>query len=249
MRIWFLLVLSLLSLSSCTKEPPPSKVVMALFDLSQSTQNPAIRQKYRDSFQRILDKVGAGDVIVADLITDDPLSQSSFPINEPIEAFNPGTDNPMLVKKKQEEFDDQLKVRRGQLATKAQTLLNDQTRRSNKTKILDAMRLAERVFKTYQRPKKVLVIFSDMIEDSDFRNFQTQPPTDADTTQLLEREKKAGTLPDLTGVKVYVIGAAGSQASSAVYTAIEKFWLQYFKQAGADLVKERYGAALLDFNE
>jgi hypothetical protein len=225
------------------------KVVMALFDLSQSTQNSAMRQKYYESFQRILEKVGGGDILVADLITDDPLSQSSFPINETLAAFDPGTDNELLVRKKRGAFDKQLKEQRERLAAQVQTLLNDQNRKINKTRILDAMRLAERVFKTYQRPKKVLVIFSDMIEDSDRRNFQTQPPGEADITQLLDREKKAGTWPDLTGVKVYVIGAAGSQGSSAAYTAIENFWLQYFKQTGADLVKERYGAALLAFNE
>lgn len=262
MRGWLPLLLCLLTLASCrngnpTTTPTPSptpaggKVVMALFDLSSSTRETAIRQRYADSFQRVLDKVGENDVIVADAITDDPLGQSSFPINQTFPLFNPGTDNPLLVRKKQGEYDTQLQERRGQLAATAQRLLADTSRRISQTRILDAIRLAERVFKTYLRQKKVLVIFSDMIEESDRANFQREAPMEANTAKLLDQEQRASRLPDLAGVRVYVIGAAASNQRLAAtsYTDVQNFWLQYFKRVGADLAKERYGAALLSFDE
>lgn len=262
MRNSLLLTFCVLTLAGCrngdpaltpTPSPTPAagKVVMALFDLSSSTKDNAIRQRYAESFQRVLDKAVANDVIVADAITDNPLGQSSFPINQTFPLFNPGTDNPLIVRKKQEEYDKQLQELRGQLSATAQRLLADSARRINQTRILDATRLAERVFKTYLRQKKVLVVFSDMIEESDRANFQRQTPTEASTAKLLGEEQRAGRLPDLAGVRVYVIGAGASsqRLAPASYTNVENFWLQYFKRAGADLAKERYGAALLSFDE
>lgn len=227
-----------------------NKVVFCLFDLSGSTEAATTRRKYADSFKRILDKIAEGDVIVADAITDNPLSQSSFPVNEEFPEFNPGTDNEILVKNKREEFDTQLQQRRDRIAKTASDLLNDQTRKINRTKILDSMQLAESVFNTYKRPRKVLVVFSDMIEASDHYNFKRQTLSEAARRHIIEAEKKAGRLPKLSGVRVYVVGAGvGSRASSAMYENIENFWLEYFKAAGADLPKERYGAALITFDE
>ncbi len=223
---------------------------MVLFDMSSSTQSKEIRQRYAEDFKRILNSCGSGDVMVADAITDNPLAQSTFPINDEFEAFNPGTDNPMLVKKKEEEFNQKLRDRRDQIFVKAQSLLNDESRKITKTKILDSILLADRVFHTYNNQKKVLVIFSDMVEESDKYNFQQHHPTEAMSEQIINQEKQTKRLPDLAGVKVYVIGASagGYQSSSSEqFINIENFWLKYFKIAGADLTKDRYGAALIKF--
>ena len=256
MRITLLSAVCMLCLSNCRTEPqPPSctgKVVMALFDLSSSTQDATTRQRYSETFKRILDGCGSGDILVADAITDNPLAQSTFPINDQFESFNPGTDNPLIVRKKEEEHNQKLKYHREQIIARAESLLNDHSRKIARTKILDAMSLADRVFHTYNCPKKVLVIFSDMVEESDRYNFQRQPPSEAMAEQIVDQEKQSKRLPDMTGVRVYVIGAsAGSYQSSSSdqFDRIEHFWQQYFKSAGADLPRERYGAALLKFDE
>jgi hypothetical protein len=257
MRTLLLLAACLLCLVGCNggvQQPKPceGKVVMALFDLSSSTQDDSIRQRYAEDFRRILDGCGAGDILVADTITDNPLAQSTFPINDLFEAFHPGTDNPLIARKKEEEHNQKLKDQRDQILARVRSLLNDRSRKITKTKILDAMLLAERVFRTYNCPKKVLVIFSDMVEESDQYNFKRQPPTEAMTEKIIDQEKQAKRMPDLAGVRVYVIGAsAGSYQSSSSdqFTRIEHFWQQYVKSAGADLPKERYGAALLKFDE
>lgn len=229
--------------------PAENKVVFCLFDLSGSTKDATTRKKYSDSFKRILDKIAEGDVIVADAITDNPLSQSSFPVNEEFPEFNPGTDNEILVKNKREEFDAELRQRLGRIAKTASDLLNDQTRKINRTKILDSMQLAERVFHTYTRAKKVLVIFSDMIEASDRYNFLKQPLNESERRRIIAAEKNQRLLPDLAGVCVYVVGAAVSdQRTSLAFENIESFWIEYFRAAGGDLTKDRYGA-LLSFGE
>lgn len=230
--------------------PPAGKVVCVLVDRSSSTKEQGVRQRYIESFRRILDKLGTGDIIVADAITDNPLAQSSFPVNDEFETFQPGTDNPLIVKKKQEEHEGKLREKRDQVWDKAQGLFAGAP--SKQTKIFDALRLAERVFHTYQRQKKVLVIFSDMVEESERHNFTRERLTEAASARIISEEKEAKRLPDLNGVKVYVIGAGQSgnrSSSSEQYAGIQSFWLQYFKSAGADLPKERYGAALLKFDE
>lgn len=226
------------------------KVVFCLYDLSASTEAPAIRKKYDESFKRILEKMNEGDVLVADAITDNPLSRSSFPVNEQFPNFDPKTDNPLIVQKKRQVFEDGLRDRRERISKAMTALLSDQSRKINSTKILDAMQLADRVFRTYNRPKKVLVVFSDMIEESDHCNFQKQRLNSNESERIIQSEKKADRLPDFSGVRVYVIGSAVTgQSSSDRYQSIETFWLQYFKAAGADLPKERYGSGLINFDE
>ncbi len=151
---------------------------------------------------------------------------------------------------KRRDFESQLNEKRDGLSKAIATLLSDRSRKINRTKILDAIQLADRVFRTYNRPKKVLVVFSDMIEESDHYNFQKQKLSDAESQQIIAAEQKAGRLPALSGVRVYVIGSSVSGPSSSErFESIERFWQAYFKATGADLSKERYGAALISFDE
>lgn len=245
-----ILVLSLGG-SACQRHTTelPSKVVFCLFDLSRSAAGTATRQKYAESFKRILDNIGGGDAIVADAITDNPLSKSTFFVNEEFPLFKPGTDNPPLVKNRREEYEAQLNQKRGAASKAVSALLDNTSLTFNQTKILDAMQLAERVFHTYTRPKKVLVVFSDMIEASNRYNFQRQTLDESERQRIIAAEKNQRLLPDLAGVCVYVVGAAVSdQRTSLAFENIESFWIEYFRAAGGDLTKDRYGA-LLSFGE
>ena len=254
-KIW--LIFSILLLSACNGEfpgntknqtPPPSKTVFVLFDVSDSTKAEETRRKYLESFDKIIEKTGEGDVLVADFISDDPLGQSSFAINQEFPVFQTDTDNDLIVKKQKQEFAEKIKAPREQIKEKAAQMLSDTSRPVKKTKILDANLLAEKVFQTYKRPKNVLVIFSDMIESSEKANFEKQKLTAEAVQKILETEKKAGRIPQLSNVKIYVIGASGGAASDS-FNQIQNFWLEYYKAAGADLSKENYGAALLKFDE
>ena len=54
-------------------------------------------------------------------------------------------------------------------------------------------------------------------------------------------------MPDLKDVKIYVSGA--SAKNDRKYDEIKKFWLAYFKKAGADFDENRYSPKMLDFLE
>ena len=60
-------------------------------------------------------------------------------------------------------------------------------------------------------------------------------------------KRKKGRLPDLAGVKIYITGATAGTPDK--FFAVQNFWLMYFKECGASLSKENYGATLLNFDE
>jgi hypothetical protein len=244
--------LSILVLLACVAAgaADSNKLVFVLFDLSDSTRPAAagsknsVRDQYLKEFRFILDSLKAGDAIVADGIRDNPLTQANFPVNEQLKPSAGWFGNPLREKAEFKQAKD--KIQSG-----VENLFRNAPNQVRFTKILDAMQLADRVFASIKRDRKVLVIFSDMVEESDRYNFITQPPSSARAQQVLKQEQARRALPRLKGVEVYVSGAgAGSYGNAGTDTiqAIKDFWLKYFGLCGANLPPERYGSALLTFN-
>ena len=66
----------------------------------------------------------------------------------------------------------------------------------------------------------------------------------------LDALEAGGSIPNLAGVRVYVVGAGvvkSSELPAARILAIQDFWQAYFTASGADLPADRYGAALVRF--
>ncbi len=78
-------------------------------------------------------------------------------------------------------------------------------------------------------------------------NFEKDKLTDKKIGEIIAKENTQKRLPDLKGVKVYVVGAKA--ATREQFYNIQNFWLRYFKECGANLLKENYGSALLNFDE
>lgn len=113
------------------------------------------------------------------------------------------------------------------------------------TEIMGALVPAQQVFASFPNyPRKILVIMSDMIEESLRYNFHKKPPGKKDVDRIIDAEKKQNFLPDLKGVKVYVVGAGGK--SSEDMPKIKVFWLAYFRACGAELNPANYGADLVE---
>lgn len=221
------------------------RVIFALFDLSGSTATPDIRRRYLQDFLRIAERLRPGDVLVADVINENPLSQSEFPIREELPRFVPWKSNKIV-------FERGLRETKERVATRAQQLLNEEKRSSAGTCIVDASRLAERVFATYNRRRPILVVFSDMIEECQGIDFRRRSLSARATEQILAELKKTGRLPDLAGVRVYVVGA-GRDVTGGLPAGrqreIQQFWQRFFALGGAELNPHRWGAALLAFED
>jgi len=64
---------------------------------------------------------------------------------------------------------------------------------------------------------------------------------------IIRNEKAKRRIADLAGVNVHAV-AAGSTDSNAFF-AVQNFWMRYFPEAGATLLKEDYGSTLMRFGE
>lgn len=83
--------------------------------------------------------------------------------------------------------------------------------------------------------ESTLYIFSDMLQSNrtiDMEGLRKMPPA-----SWIERERANGTLPDLTGLCVYVIGARVDTQQSQ---RVKNFWQEYFEATGAVFEARNY---------
>lgn len=254
LKIFLLIVLVFLFSLSCEKiktegKKTQQKTVVVLFDLSGSTKD--FRNVSFETFKKILSGTTHGDVIVAAKITESSIVEPEIPVKEPFPEFvaldktGRPTDNEFLIRQAKQEADKKLANKKDELLKIVKEFLF--TGNARKTDIMSSLHVADRVFKNYVRDKAILVILSDMIENADAYNFGNEKLTQKRIEEIIKKEKARNGMPELTGVKIYVVSAG--KLSADRFFAIQNFWLRYFKECGANLSKENYGSALLNFNE
>lgn len=236
------LTLVLLGCGLFKKETKETKVVLVLFDVSGSTKK--MRVNFFKNFEKILSRISHGDTIIADRITDASISRSDFFINDLLPPFSPTTTNPRGIKTEKKTADEKLRNKKRDISKRARDIILG-TQTTPYTDILSALSVAERVFISCSKGKKILVIFSDMILDTPQYNFEKEKLTDTKIEEIIKKEQK--NLSNLSGVKVYIVGATAETTDK--YFIIQNFWRRYFEECGATLLKSDYGATLLRFEE
>jgi hypothetical protein len=238
-----------LALAGCGPPPPerPAKVILVLFDLSESTATQAMRTAYADTFRAVASTIGPGDALVAGWITDRSAAELTLPVRLAIPPFEPGTDNPPMVTALRTEAEAKAKLEIDRACTTIEAGLRGPGRKVLKTSIMSSLAVAERVFASDPRPRKLLVLVSDMLEDSEHYVFDRMKLGPAEASRIIATERAAARLPDLAGVTVHVAGAAA--ATDEKLFEVQRFWLAYMHECGADLRKEHYGAALIGYEE
>jgi hypothetical protein len=198
-------------------------LTVVLFDVSRSTDDPAIRERYAEAFDRVLQATAASQgTLVADVIDDNPLAHASYPIDVTFAPCDPLTENRLTCEARAaESIQEATGVSREILGGPSGPAGTD---------IRAGVALAARVFGAYPAAsERSLVVLSDMVEHAPAR---AEDP------------------PSLGGVRVYVVGAgvvANGSLPARRILAIERTWRRFFAAAGADLSVERYGAALVRF--
>ena len=240
-----------LLLSGCTEvrrtvSTTPEVGLVALFDISASTDQQALKQRYQKEFLQVIEKVvPMGVVVRADAIRAKPLAETTFPLRLDFAKMS-------AIDRNQLDLDDSMKKARDTTSTELSKLFTENPP-TQQTPILDAIEVTRKIFSGADMDgihDRRLVIFSDMIESSDRYEFTRAPLGERAIAVMIEKEKRAGRIPSLTGVKVWVAGAGaggGSHLSTEQVRGIEQFWLNYFRAAGADLAPERYASTLLNF--
>jgi hypothetical protein len=232
------------------EEKTTTKTVVMLCDFSGSTKD--VRPLYLETFTKVLQSINLGDVIVLAKITNASITESEMPIQESFKAVtrNALTDNALKKNKEEKEAKEQLEQKKKEMLVKAeQTIIPTglQEKRILKTDIMSALLVAEKVFSNFHRDKNVLLICSDMIEDSSRYNFDKEKLNDQKIQEIINKEKGEGRLPNLNNASVYVIAAGTTQSDK--FLAIQNFWLKYFNEVSAQLPKEHYESMLVSFEE
>jgi hypothetical protein len=110
-----------------------------------------------------------------------------------------------------------------------------------KTELMGSLvNFAEGVISASQTPEKVILIVSDMMENSDSVSFYGSGGIASfDVEATLEKAEKANLISKLEGANVHVIGAgiSGSDRylSQTVMSKMQNFWAGYFERSGAEL--------------
>lgn len=237
MRIRVGLLAALLGLASCTASAEEStSATVVLFDVSNSTLTESVRVRYEDTFGMVLTHVREeGGVLGADVIDGNPLVHGELPVNE---TFEPCTirDNSLECR---EALDEREAGVRGEAAAILETS-------SRGTDIFGALVLAEQFFEAYpDAGARTLVLLSDMVQSANGMHLgMVEAWTQAELSAHLAR----GPSVDLSGVRVYVVGAGSTALAGTTPIQIEgmeRFWTRWFEAMGASVVF--FGANLARF--
>jgi hypothetical protein len=240
-RIVSVLLLAVMSLTGCSRfssgTSAPRPLVVVLFDVSRSTRDPSIRERYRATFAQVVDFVSAQHgTVVGDVIDADPLAHSTFPIDATFDACNPLTENRLTCEARATQLRDHV-------LAEADAILGEVPVGAG-TDIHDGISLAGRVFDAYpEATSRSLVLLSDMVEHSE------RVHGSADPGAVVGGLAADGLIPNLRGVTVYVSGAGvtSNPGPSQGFLATQAFWQAYFEHAGTVLSGMHYGAALVRF--
>jgi hypothetical protein len=232
-------------LSACDK---PKKItdlpknVTVLVDYSASTKQ--ARMDYTATWEAVMKKVNMDDHIFVWKISDKSAMEPRALLDE---SFIPDSPPKNDFQKRQARSGMRKNIDEAKM--KFLMIYNRETKLSGRTAIFDSLQVVERSFKNNKRDRSILVIMSDMVEDSRY-NFEKENLTDNRIDAIISELKKKQLICDLAGVQVYVVGAcATGTVANDRFNRIKKLWLRYFKETGANLREENYGSALIGFNE
>ena len=251
MKRWRLKLLGLILLSSLlllshinwsveafgkSENAKKSRVLVILVDMSGSA-NLARHTVYREAFEKIYQNLGQGDRVIVGTIT----GRSFIDFKPAVDVKIPKTSiwvNRIQFERNLTESKEKIRREVGRLLSRK--------RGTKRTEILNSLNIAETIFHNEKR-RKILVILSDMIQDSKEYKFDRVKVTDKYINKLIRYRQKHNLIPSLTDVKVYVAGATGADPSK--YRSVEKFWARYFAKTGADFSPHRYGHSLISFEK
>jgi hypothetical protein len=211
------------------------RLIIIFVDMSGSTEQ--IRPTVcKDAFEKIYKNLRQGDRVVIGTITSRSYIEFKPTVDEEIPKKTIW-DNRLQFERKLTNAKEKIRRETNKLLSKDRgTLL---------TEILDSLNIADIIFHEEKERQKILVILSDMIEDSKEYNFDKDKITNEYIDNVIGDRRKNKLIPNFTGVKVYVAGASADDSNK--FRAVQAFWTRYFAASKADFSTNRYGHSLINF--
>jgi len=219
-----------------SQDPPENpRLIIILLDMSDSA-NQARRTVCKDAFEKIYQNLRQGDRVVVGTITSRSYIEFKPTVDEEIPTRTIW-DNRLQFERKLANTKEKIRRETSKLLSRERgTML---------TEILDSLNIADIIFHDEKERQKILVVLSDMIEDSKEYNFDKEKITDEYIDNVIRDRQKSNLIPNFTGVKVYVAGASATDSDK--FRAIQTFWERYLTKSGADFSPHRYGHSLINF--
>lgn len=218
------------------KNDKSPRVIVVFVDMSGST-NQARRTVYSEAFDKIYQNLQQGDRIVVGTIT----SRSFIDFKPTVDAEIPK----QSIWVNRISFEQNFAKTKQTIRQEVEGLLSWK-KGTPYTEILNSLNIAETIFHDEKR-QKILVILSDMVQDSNEYNFERSRIDTTYINDLIRYRRQQKLIPNLSDVKVYVAGASADD--SRKFRSIERFWSRYFAETGADYSIHRYGHSLLAFEK
>jgi hypothetical protein len=218
------------------KDEQIPRAIIVLVDMSGST-NRARNTVYNEAFDKIYQSLQPGDRIVVGAIT----SHSYIDFKPVVDAEIPS----QSIWVNRIQYEQNFSSTKKKIRDEMNGLLSRKDG-TPYTEILNSLNIADTIFHNEKR-QKILVILSDMVQDSKEYKFDRVKVTDKYIADVIRYRQQQNLIPNLSDVKVYVAGASADD--SRKFRAIEKFWASYFAAAKADFSTHRYGNSLIEFEK
>jgi len=222
----------------------PGTAVIIFLDFSGSIKTDERALFKREIETQILPSLSAGDRLLMAPIHDKtltefrPLVQVSLPAKP---EFSVWRDNVLTYNRRVKEVEARVLDLKAKVKTEVADVLGRRYA-SPYTDIFSSLLIAQKLFHDEAR-RKVLVLMSDMIEDTPEYNFEKITWSPSAVEKLVAELEAKALIPKLPGVCVYVSGASAKSATLA--ENIARFWEAYFRRTGADMHPSRYAHVLL----
>lgn len=146
------------------------------------------------------------------------------------------------LKKLNKCLQDQKKFARSKLPAVIENILNKQKEKMVKSEILYALKDFAYIIKSDKSKHKIVIIFSDMLENSALTTFYYRNSLRTlNPSREIAKLDKESMFADFGGANIYVIGAGlagrGGYKNSKVLEKFRAFWISYFSKSNANLIE------------
>lgn len=229
-----------LGLGACTaasarphRAADTTAVIVVLIDTSRSTPDPA--REYGAAWRSIIEAAKGGDRLIVGIaagkVARDESSALRHLIDRELPRYNGLIQNPLTYR-------EELATIQRQLTKHVEDAFTQP--RADRSDLIRSIRHAGRLLARAEQPRKVLVVLSDLLEDSRYI-FSRMTITPAVTDRIVAQLEDASELPNLRDVIVFTVvpGTVPSRKADEV----ARFWTTLLRYCGAWMPDENYAVA------
>ena len=177
---------------------------------------------FEQSLSAVRELVGPGERFVVGVSTG-KLSETRM-VLDTIRPVKSMWDSPLKFRAREKKFSE--------CVDQVFAGLKDQGESHPKSAILETLHFVEEVLKADKATKKRVVIYSDMVQNSDSVSFVSGASLDVETS--LKKVEKESLLYSFASAEILIAGA-GIGVADQKARKIEQFWKSYFERSGAKL--------------